>query len=126
MSYTPNTQEDDIVSLALNTYETGTYDLYGKTPGKSDLYFIVYEGYESGEGYSKLYYQQQGTVKLTITENDETTNVKAEISGLRLEEIEIDINDNLSAVPGGACYDVKDTTVTYTIEEYDDYDGYGY
>ena len=116
MSYTPNTQPDDIVSFVLNTCETGTYDLYGKTQETSDLYFVAYEDYESGKGYNKLYYQQQGNVKLTISENDETTNVKAEISGLRLEEINLDNNKNPFVVPGGACYDVKDTTVTYTIE----------
>ncbi len=121
MPYSPNTQEDDIISLTVNTDKDGTYDLYGKTPQESELFFVIYEGYDEDEGYNKLYFQQKGTVKLTITESDETTNVKAEISGLRLEEIKVDDDDNILAVPGGACYNVKDTTVTYTIEE-EEYD----
>ena len=124
MSYTPNTQDDDIVSLALYSYENETYDLYDTDINDSDLFFIVYEGYDEEEGYSKLYFQQKGTVKITTEENEEAIKVKAEISGLRLEEVKSNTRYNkLIPVPGGACYEVKDTTITYTIEEEEyDYD----
>ena len=46
MPYSPNTQDDDIISLTVNTDEDGTYDLYGKTPQESELFFVIYEGYD--------------------------------------------------------------------------------
>ena len=123
MSYTPNTQDDDIVSLALYSYNDTTYDLYDTTINDSDLFFMVYEGYDEEEGYNKLYFQQKGTVKITTVESEEGTKVKAEISGLRLEEVESNTRYNkLIPVPGGACYEVKDTTVNYTVPVEEDYD----
>ena len=115
MTYSPNTQDDDFISLELYTYESGIYDLYGTTLDDCDLYFLIYEGYNDDTGYT-LYFQQKGTVKLSTQNTAAGMDIKAEISGIRLEEVDYDYTSfNFVPVLGGACYEVKDTTINYTI-----------
>lgn len=115
--YTPNTSEDDLYLLETWTGESDTYDLSGTNYKDCDLCFVIYEGEDT------RYFQQKGTVVFSTQESATGTNVTAKVSGLRLEQVTIAGNYTSTPVPGGACYDVKDTTITYTVEEEeDDYD----
>ncbi len=114
--YTPNTTDDDLYLLETWTGESDTYDLSGTNYKDCDLCFVIYEGEDT------RYFQQKGTVVFSTQESATGTNVTAKVSGLRLEQVTIAGNYTSTPVPGGACYDVKDTTITYTVEEEDDYD----
>ena len=112
-SYTPNTSEDDMYLLETWTTESDTYNLYGTNYKDCELCFVISEGEDTS------YFQQKGTVVFSTQESAAGTNVTAKISGLRLEEVTIASDYSSTPVAGGACYDVKDTTITYTASEED-------
>ena len=119
-TYTPNTSEDDMYIFETWTSESDTYNLSGTNYKDCPLCFVIYEGEDDNE---KSYFQQKGSVVFSANESATGKTVTAKISGLRLEEVTIASNYTSTPVPGGACYEVKDTTISYTFEEdEEDYD----
>lgn len=114
-SYTPFTGDEEIedifgIELYAEDFD-GTHDLANTNYKDCDICLLVRE-----DDYAKNYFQNKGTVTFTTQESAAGTKVTAQISGLRLEEVSISSED-FSSIPvaGGACLDVTNTTVTYTI-----------
>ncbi|MBR4489822.1 hypothetical protein IKP13_04230, partial [bacterium] len=115
-SYTPFTGEEEVEDIfEIELYEedfAGTHNLANTNYKDCDVCLLVRE-----DNYAKNYFQQKGTITFEIQESAAGTNVTAQISDLRLEEVSINSKDFTSIpVAGGACLDVKDATITYTVE----------
>ena len=118
-SYTPNTGDPEIADIFsmqffLMDEVTGTHNLYGTNYGDdSGLFIRVMEDTSSDE--PKNYFQQKGTV--TVTAFDKATgNLTADFKGIRLEQVTIDSNYISTPVPGGTCYEIKDTAFNFKAE----------
>ena len=119
-TYTPNTgdaETDDIFRMQLFQVDPLTdeqpYDLEGTNyADDAGIFILVWE-----DNSAKAYFQQKGTVN--ITDYDATTgNITAAFSGIRVEQVTIE-NGTYKSTPvaGGKCYDIADTTFTYTASD---------
>lgn len=117
-TYTPNTGDatlDDLFSMQLFYVDPvlGEHNLAG-TNYKDDagIFIFVWE-----DEQAKSYFQQKG--KVNITAYDETTGaMTVSFKDLRVEEVTINSSTYESKpVAGGKCYEITDTTLTYTGEE---------
>lgn len=117
-TYSPNTGDatlDDLFSMQLFYVDPvlGEHDLAG-TNYKDDtgIFIFVWE-----DDQNKSYFQQKG--KVNITAYDEATGaMTVSFSNLRVEEVTISSGTYESKpVAGGKCYEITDTTLTYTGEE---------
>ena len=114
-SYTPSTTEDDMYLLEVWTDENDTYNLYGTNYKTCDLCFIAYEGEDT------TYFQQKGTVAFTYDEKEDgSVDITAVVSGLRIEQVTVADDYTSTPVAGGSCYNVTDTTISYTIPAYEE------
>lgn len=103
---------DDDFRMQFYASVTGTQDLAGTNYADCDLCLLVFEDLTESGSRTREYFQQKGTVTFS-TEGD---TVSAVFSGVRLEEVVINWSGDYAStqVAGGACLDVKDTTLTYT------------
>ena len=121
-TYTPFTGDEALtdnfqIQLYSDIEYEYEYDLSGTNFEDCDLCLLVFEDVQSTTGSrNKEYFQQKG--KITFATSG--TNVKATLSDIRLEEVEIDwANETYVSVPvaGGSCLTIKDTTITYPASE---------
>ena len=115
--YTPFTGEEDLTDKFL-------IQLYDDAEGEQELYntnyedcyvcLLVFEDMTEDGKRNKEYFQQKGK----ITFSTSGTNVTATLSDVRLVEVEIDWTGNFTSIPvlDGSCLEIKDTTITYSID----------
>ena len=109
---------DDNFQIQFHTEDTvdGVYDLADTNYQDCEVCLLVFEDMkQNSNSHKKDYFQQKGS----ITFSTSGTNVTATLSGVRLEEVKIDRYKTYISTPvaGGSCFTVKDTTISYTIEE---------
>ena len=119
-TYTPNTGENAadtffIKFSNLDTYK-GTFYLENKNWGDPSGFFL----YVEEDGGVKTYFQKNGTVETDYNDYDdgwwETETISVKLTGVILEEVTI--NNNISSrVNGGACLQVKNTTLEFEDSE---------
>ena len=115
-SYTPNTGSNAtdtffIKFANLDTYD-GTFYLENKNWSDNSGFFL----YVKEDGGNKIYFQKNGTVETHNNIYDdgwsETETVSAKLTGVILEEVNIENNISTPA-QGSACLIVKNTTVEF-------------
>ena len=116
-SYTPNTGTDAkdtffIKFSNLDTYK-GTFYLENKNFGDPSGFFL----YVEEDGGVKKYFQKDGTVTTDYNDEDDgwwkTETISAKLTGVILEEVNIDENNHSTPATGGACLKVKNTTLEF-------------
>lgn len=116
MAYTPNSgnpESSDKFTFQISNLDpvTGTYDLAGTNyADEKGIFIFVRE-----DNYIKSYFQHKGTVQITDYDK-ETGRLTATLSGVRVTEVKIGQDYTTTPVYGGKCYNIADTTFTYTVE----------
>ena len=116
-SYTPNTGTNaaDTFFIKFANLESynGTFYLEHKNFGDSSGFFL----YVKEDGGNKIYFQKNGTVETYGNNYDdgwsETETITAKLTGVILEEVTINSANESSPKQGGACLQVKNTTVEF-------------
>ena len=81
--------------------------------------FFLYVNEDGSDSTKPTYFQKDGTVETIYdTEDDgwnETETITVKFTGVMLEKVEIDDNNNLTSVLGeeGACLNLKTTKITF-------------
>ena len=73
--------------------------------------------YVEEDGGVKKYFQKDGTVTTDYNDEDDgwwkTETISAKLTGVILEEVNIDENNHSTPATGGACLKVKNTTLEF-------------
>lgn len=86
------------------------YKLYGTNLRSSDVNFTLYEDNE------RMYFQQSGIVEFSSFDLD-TGYFEADLTSVRLVEIDVDTDYGSIPVPGGKCVEITNTSLSYPVSD---------
>ena len=114
-SITPDLGETDTLetlrfAMYGNIQALRKYKLYGTNLRSSDVNFTLYEDNE------RIYFQQSGIVEFSSFDLD-TGYFEADLTSVRLVEIDIDTDYGSILVPGGKCIEITNTSLSYPVSD---------